>query len=412
MKHSSFSIDNSAILYLALMRKKHTNVYRFTMTMREEVCPRTLQQAVNLVCPRFPTIFAGFRPGFFSYTVVPAVTPPRVQPDPGCLITMPIDQIHRCAYRVYYRGKDISIEAFHALTDGYGAVASFSTMIGEYLRLRHGLALPAGYPLMDVRQEPSHQELEDAYLTCQEGKPLHLPSRYAYQLPGTPKGDWNVIPNCRSYPIRDILDAAHRHGISATALFSGVMASAIMELQQQKKQNLKPVRIMIPVDLRKMFGSTTLRNFILYALPTLEPEERNLPLKELFLRFQSQIQQQLDRKRMAAIMAYNVKMQDAPLFRTIPRAIKCALMRLIYRFFGESNSCITLTNLGQVRLPEEMQQYVENIQVILTPRAGSPYNCAIISYGDQLTISMSRFCREPELDDIFFRKLEQVLYPC
>ena len=52
-------IDNSAILYLALIRKDHTNIFRFTLTMTENIDPNLLQQAVDRVHKRMPMIFAG-----------------------------------------------------------------------------------------------------------------------------------------------------------------------------------------------------------------------------------------------------------------------------------------------------------------------------------------------------------------
>ena len=184
-----------------------------------------------------------------------------------------------------------------------------------------------------------------------------------------------------------------------------------MEIQKKQENTgkLRPVRIMVPVDLRRMFGSKTLRNFILCALPTMEPGDEKLPIRELLHRFQSQLKEQLDPKRMAAIMAYNVRAQANFFFRAIPVGIQCALMRLAYRFFGESNSSITLTNLGNIQLPPEMASQVETMQCILTPRAGSPYNCAVIALNGKLTITFSRFCRQPELEATFFRKLEEVL---
>lgn len=407
----TIAIDNSAILYLSLIRKNHTNVYRFTMTMTEDVCPKALQRAVENVYRRFPTIIAGFYPGFFQYEQFPVQSAPVVKPDPGCLITMSRQEIHNCAYRVFYKGTEISIEAFHALTDGYGAIASFTTLVAEYLRLKYGVEIPVELTLRDLEEMPADHETSDAYLQHYEGDPLHLPSRYAYQLPGKTRENWDVLTTVRDYSIRDILDAAHRHNVSATALLSGIMASAIMELQQRHVTpgKEKPVRIMIPVDLRRMFSSTTLRNFILYALPTMEPGDHKRSFSELLHSFQSQLQQQVQPKRMAAIMAYNVKTQLSWFFRFIPRAIKCTAMRLAYRYFGESNSCITLTNLGNVVLPETMAPYVKNIEVILTPRAGSPYNCAILSYGGVMRFNLSRFCKEPELDEIFFRKLDQAI---
>ena len=140
--HKTFPIDNSAILYLAQLRNNHSNTYRFTIALSEPVCPQTLQQAADRVCPRFPTIIAGFRPDFFSYTVVPAEKAPTVQKDPGLLRTMRMEEIRRCAYRIFYSGSEIHIEAFHALTDGYGAILSFRTRVAEYLRIRYGLQSP------------------------------------------------------------------------------------------------------------------------------------------------------------------------------------------------------------------------------------------------------------------------------
>lgn len=408
MNQTTYAVDNSALLYLALMRRRHTNTYRFTMTMTEEVDPVALQQAMDRIYRRFPTIIAGFRREFLRFTVVPAASAPVVLPDPGMLIPMTKREIKTCAYRVFYSGRHISLEAFHALTDGYGAVASFTTLVAEYLRIRNHMDIPVCNTLRSLEEDPMEHELEDAYLTHQQGRPLHLPSRYAYQLPGE-NLDSRVYPCARDYATDAVLKAARSHGVSMTSLLSGIMASSIMEVQSRHTEKLKPVRIMVPVDLRRMFGSNTLRNFILYTLPTMEPAEAKLPLRELLHRFQTQMKEQLDPKRMASIMAYNVRTQASFLFRLIPVNLKCAIMRLVYKYFGESNSSITLTNLGNVTLPAEMAPHVEGIQCTLTPRAGSPYNCAVIALGGRLTITLSRFCHQPELEEIFFAKLDAVL---
>lgn len=404
-------IDNSAILYLALIRKDHTNVYRFTLTMSEQVDAALLQRAVDRVHDRFPSIFAGFRPGFFRYTQVHSARPPQVQEDPGCLITMTGEEIAQCAYRVYYRENRIIIEAFHALTDGYGAAASFSTLAAEYLSLRYGIHVPYGYPVMDSHGEASVEELENAYLKYADAKPLHLPSRYSYQLPGKEASHRLVLESPVTLPLSDLLNAAKKRGVSVTALLSAILAYSIMEIQQQsspKKQ--RPVRIMVPVDLRRIFPSATLRNFILYALPTMEPKDCRLSLEALAAKFSRQIKDHLEKENLAGIMAYNVKTQNSFLFRLLPSKLKCFLMRVAYRYFGESNSSITFTNLGNLTLPEEMLPYVKCLSVTLTPRARSPYNCSMISYNGQFQFIISRFPEESGLEDIFYGKLHNILY--
>lgn len=414
MKRTTFSrfpIDNASILYLSLMRKDHCNSYRFSMTMTQNVDPEILQNAVDRTYRRFPTVIAGFQPDFFQYYQIPAQNPPQVQPDPGCLITMSRKEIRNCAFRVYYREKVISIEAFHALADGYGAIACFTTMVAEYLRLKNGAAIPVSEPLLDLEQAPMLPELEDSYLQYQEGKPLHLPSRYAYQLPGGNSVRDTVYTHTIQFPAQMLLDASRRHGVSITTLISTAMASSVMEIQKKcaNTGKLKPVRIMVPVDLRRMFPSRTLRNFILYVLPTLEPEDNEKDLTALLGSFGKQMASQLDKDILASIMAYNVRTQNSWYFRIVPMSVKLALMRLAYRFFGESNNTVTVTNLGNVRLPEEMQPYVEGIEVTLTPRVRSPYNCAILSYNGQLSIRISRFPKDSELEGIFMRNLNSLV---
>lgn len=408
---SQYAIDNASILFLSGIRKDHTNIFRFTMTLTEDVCPQTLQMAVDRIYRRFPTVIAGIYPGFFHYLQVPAKEPPTVQPDPGCLLTMSWKELRRCGYRVYYAGKNVSIEAFHALTDGYGAIACFTTMMAEYLRLKKGLHIPVSHTLVDAEQSPMLSELEDSFLNYENGQPRHLPSRYAYQLPGGEESRQGIHISNLQIPIPRILDAAHRHGVTVTSLISTVMASSVMEVQQNHcgEGREKPVRIMVPVDLRRLFPSRTLRNFTLYAMPTLEPEDRHKPMGELLRSFSRQIQAHLEKKNLSSIMSYNVTMQRAWYYRMIPLALKCAILRLGCRLFGESNSSITVTNLGNVRLPEEMAAHVTHMDVVLTPRIRSPYNCAILSYNGILSINVSRFPRKTELEEIFFRNLQAVM---
>ena len=406
-----YPIDNASILFLAQARKDHTNSFRFSMTLSEEICPETLQMAVDRVYKRFPTIFARFHFGFLHFYQIPLTTPPQVQPDPGCLITMRKEELSKCAYRVYYEGRNVSIEAFHALTDGYGALASFTALVAEYLRIKHGANIPASNTLVDIDQDPMPQELEDAFLRYYQKETRRIPGRFAYQLPGGNGGRDFVRTASRAIPSDRFREAAHRHGVTINTLISTVMAESIMEIQQRHTpQKCKPVRIMVPVDLRRIFPSRTLRNFSYYILPTMEPQDAGLPLSELLHSFSSQIQAQLQKEHVGAVISNNVKLQNAWYFRGIPLPVKRSLMRLVCRFFGEPTSSVTVTNLGNVTIPKEMEHFVQHMDVTLTPRMLSPYGCAVLSYNGMLSINISRFLQQGELEDVFFQKLDTVLH--
>lgn len=406
---ASYAIDNASILFLAQMRKDHTNTFRFSMTLTEDICPQTLQTAVNNVYRRFPTIIAALSPGLFHYSQIPVNSAPIVQPDPGCLHPMSCEELHRCAYRVFYKGNCVSIEAFHALTDGHGAIASFTTLIGEYLRLKYGISVLAKAPFIDLSVSPQAQETEDSFIKYAGKQSKHIPSRYAYQLPGGSLPRETIKVSKFNIPSETLLRVAHRYGVTINTLISSIMASSIMEIQHKyTSSKLLPVRIMVPVNLRKVFPSQTLRNFSYYVLPTMEPEDFSKSIDKLLHSFKTQIESQLRKEHLASVITNNVRMQNAWYFRIIPWPIKRALMRFICYFFGERTSSITVTNLGNVSLPEEISKYITHMECTLTPRMLSPYGCTILSYNGNLSIHISSFPEAHELQDLFFKKLSDL----
>ena len=191
------------------------------------------------------------------------------------------------------------------------------------------------------------------------------------------------------------------------------MAESILETQLIRggQGKMYPARVMVPVDLRKLTNSRTLRNYILYALPTLEAEQLNLSRFDRMELFQRQLREQAKPEYLLPQVSRNVRLQSMPLFRCLPLRAKCGLVLLLGDIFGERNSSITLTNLGNVTFSPALQPYVRGMEVILTPRRKSPYNCGVISCGNTTRISITRFNQKPDFEELFFRKLEEALNP-
>lgn len=407
---SSFPIDYSAILFFSQLRPNHSNAFRISAVFREPVCPEKLNQALDQVYGRFPSIFASFQPGFFNYITVPLSQPPRAKPDPGLLRTMTETELKKSAIRIFYQERTLSMEIFHAVADGYGAIQAFRALIAAYLYCKAGISSPEQQQLLE--QEPDWQEeLRDAYLDHGDEKIGSVPNHYAYQPPGKDR-DWQVKYTSNAFETRALLAAARARGATLTAFLSCLMAESIMDIQlREAPSRLLPVRIMMPVDLRRLFPCKTLRNYVLYGLPTLEPEDATLPREERMLRFQQQLKQQSTAAYLLPQVARNVRIQNSLFYRCIPRAIKCTVMRIAYDLCGEPNSSITLTNLGPFSLSPELAEHVKDVDLTMTPRRRAPYNCSILSYGDSTHINICRFGAEPDLENIFFQKLRQELEP-
>ena len=80
-------------------------------------------------------------------------------------------------------------------------------------------------------------------------------------------------------------------------------------------------------------------------------------------------------------------------------------------FYHRRKTCLCLSNLGNVKLPEAMMPYVERMDFILSVQATQPYNCGVLSFGDELYINFVRNIREPKLESAFYQVLRDMGLP-
>lgn len=409
----SYRLDSSAIVHLASMRKPHSNSFGISVTLTEEVCPLVLKEALARVAPRFPTIAAGIRHGFFSYRVVPAETLPDVRPAKKYLAYMPREMMKDCAMRVLYKGRKISVEIFHSLTDGYGGLTFTRMLVMEYLSTKYGVSCQE---LEEMRQLPpciEEQELRDDFVTYAGAGAVagtggaSINHRRVYRLPGLAAGEENIHVTTGVYDLQELRQLSHRYHVSLTEALTAVMAVSIVKLEkkQRKGKTYEPIQLMVPVNLRTKFESRTLRNFSLYALPSVETDWFDFPFEVLTEKIHTQFKEQLSREFLAGMIATNVRIQELPLVRYMPLRVKEGILRIGYHFCGEQNSCLNLSNLGEISFPEQVNSYIERAEFLLSPRRNAPYNCGVASYKGKLYINFSRRCEKAELEPIFFRRL-------
>ena len=113
-------------------------------------------------------------------------------------------------------------------------------------------------------------------------------------------------------------------------------------------------------------------------------------------------------KVMSTKIATNVNSERIWAVKILPLFIKNAVMKAVFHAVGERKSCLSLSNLGQVTLPEAMRPYVRRMDFILGVQSVAPHNCGVLSYGDTLYVNFIRNIREPELEAHFFRVLREL----
>ena len=408
-------LDNAAKIYPAARRQNWSNVFRLSATLTETVDCKVLQSALDVTVRRFPSIAARLRRGLFWYYLQQLDHAPAVRQESSYPLTrMSRSEIRKCALRVIVYEKRIAVELFHSLTDGTGALIFLKSLVAEYLQQKHGIHIPAQHGVLGRLEEPSEEELEDSFQKYGGTIQASRKANDAWRICGTPENDSFLNLTCFRVPVEAALQKAHEYGVSLTTFLASALMMALQQVQQAQEPNQlrrKSIKVLIPVNLRQLFPSKTLRNFAMYTIPEIQPKLGFFNFREICRVVHHRMGLEITPKHMSTMIATNVSSEKVLAIRVIPLFIKNIVMKAIFDSVGERKSCLTMSNLGQVRLPEVMEPYVERFDFILGVQATAPYNCGVLSYGDHMYINFIRNIRQPLLEQQFHRVLRDMGLP-
>ena len=408
-------LDNAAKIYPAARSHNWTNAFRLSATLKEEVDTKVLQSALDVTIRRFPSLGTRLRKGLFWYYLQQVSHAPAIRQEMSYPLTrMTRKDLRDCALRVIVYHNRIAVEFFHSLTDGNGGVIFLKALVAEYLQQKYHLVIPAEQGVVGRLEEPSPEELEDSFLKYAGPVSASRRENNAWHLKGTPEPDGFLNVTCFQLPVAQVLEQAHHYCVSMTTFLSAALMQAILNLQAQQIPNRryrKYVRLLIPVNLRRLFPSKSMRNFALYTTPEVDPKLGDYSFEELCQIIQHRMALDVTPKQMSARIATNVKSEQVFLLKITPLFIKNLVMKAVFLAVGERKSCLCLSNLGQVTLPKEMESYVERLDFILSSQAMSPHNCGVLSYKDTLYVNFTRNIVEPNLEREFFLVLREMGLP-
>ncbi|MBR5296050.1 MAG: alcohol acetyltransferase [Clostridia bacterium] len=363
------------------------------------------------IAPRFPSICVRLGKGLFWYYLEEAKTPPQVVKE-GCqpLLPMRKKEMRKCALRILYYENRIAVEFFHALTDGSGALVFLKSLAAAYLEEFYGEKIPKTEGILSAGEKPEAEELEDAFLRYAGSFPAKRETESAFSLKGIPEPDGFLHVTTATVPLDQALSIAKENGVSLTTLLASVLCVNLEKIQRSKvaRRKEKAVRIQIPVNLRKHFPSKTLRNFVAVYNVGMEKGETDAEMKEVLSRIHHQMALFNTPRNLCATFTANVNSEKGIGIRLVPLFLKNIVMRAVFDRVGESLACLCLSNLGGVKLPSEMEEKISHFDFIIGPQAKAPYNCGVVSFGNELRISLVRNTVEPELEREFFPYLSSL----
>lgn len=399
-----FRLDNAAKIYPAIKDRELTSVFRIGVELKERIRARQFQQAVHAIEDRFPYYKVKLRAGFFWYYLEPENQPIAVEPDIG----LPCRAFEKweLMFRVLVKKNRISVEFSHILTDGTGAFEFLKTLLAVYLE-KCGLPAPPEFQHFSAGEMPHKEESMDAYNQYFEkihARPVKVPAAFhvPFRLKSSPR--YEVLKAV--VPIADIMKAAKSYNVSLTEYLTAVYLYALQHIYDQlsdfgKRTSNKILRIEVPVNLRRIFPSRTMRNFSLYVIPGIDLRLGHFTFEEIIKTVYHQMQLETDKKLISKMISRNVSGERNAFLRRVPLFIKSLIMSKLYTLGTKEYSGV-VTNLGKISLGEDVNKLIDSFVFIPPPpNKVLKVNCAVVGFEDKLVLAFGNITHSKELERLF-----------
>ena len=321
---SWYRLDNAGKIYPALLSRRYSSLFRISLNLKEPVTLPLLERALKEIMPRFPYYQVSLKPGFFWYFLENNPRTPPVEGDSlSPCMDFPLKKRGMFLFRVRVYKTRIAVEFSHILTDGTGALIFLKTLTAQYLRLRGTTIIPdEEFGVLDRDADPDPEEFDDAF---QRNFNPRLPESgrgmpaYHIRDPLIPGGKYNVITGIMT--VQAVKEQASVFGVSLGEYLTAVLIASFQDYMndhQRKGEKKKPIRMNVPVNLRLLYPSRSMRNFFLSVEPWIDPRLGSYDFSEICAKVHHYMRYELDRKFLNQQITRNVRGELKLLNRLFP----------------------------------------------------------------------------------------------
>ena len=406
-------LDNAAIIYPSCRTRRYAAQFRMSVTLDHEISLRLLNVALNNIIGRFPGFTYTLGNGFFWWYLHRLDNMP-VASRGNTMNIFSLKDNGGYMFKAGCNGCKITLDIFHALTDGTGAMTFLMSLTAEYLRLKEGITPEYGGWILNPAEEALPEEMEDSFDSFSGLKGSLDKERKAWHIPGTKEPSY-VLHNTRfSISTGSLAAKSREYNCTITELLTSLMLAALQDtrtLSGTRKQNGN-LKIEVPVNLRPMFNRKTLRNFSSYVHLGVDAAKGDWSLDEIIKMVRSQKADYVKKGPITTRVAANVALEDNLAIRCIPRMIKKPIINLVNTLKGDRYCSYTLSNLGEVKLPESVAAHVRDVDFLLGRARGRSGACACASFGGRLNMNFTRGIAESVFERRFLYWLDRIGIDC
>ena len=399
-------LDNTALIFPVIAGEGMTNTYRISVELNEDVKPALLQEALDIVLPKFNVFNVRLRMGVFWYFFEENNKPaPRVTEDElfPCRYIQP-NKNNSYLFQVSYYKKRINLEVFHVLTDGMGGMTFMKELIYQYLRLAHPEICNQ---VEDKLSDSTSLNAEDSFEKNYKKKSKRgytTGKAYLIKLKKLAKGEFGVMHGLINIP--ELKAVTKKYGVSINEYLVAVFAWATYVQCLHKAPSKYPIRIAVPVNLRPYFNSNTTKNFFTMVSAEFHPTEDEYSFEEILNTVQKSLKSQITKENLEELFSVSVSNQKNKFLRMVPLVIKNMVMRFVYNRSALAHTT-TITNVGFVKLEPVYEPYVKMFRSFIAMSKGQSLKGTVNSYQDTLVFTFSSIFSDTSVQKEFFRKIAE-----
>ncbi|MBN1686328.1 MAG: hypothetical protein JW852_06710, partial [Spirochaetales bacterium] len=383
-------------------------VFRISALLKRVVNASDLQNAVDQMMPRFPYYTVRLRSGFFWHYLEenPARVLVRPETDSPCKV-LPDDDGNGYLFRIQAYKRRIAVEFSHILTDGTGALVFLKSLVARYLEIR-GCPAENSEGILRYDETPDPEEFEDAYARYNSGtapKPERLEKAFRLPYPLQTVHRYTCLTGeCSS---EAVVRLAKERNVSVTEYLAGVYLLVLQDIfrdlpEHARRKSKKTLRVQIPINLRKLYPTKTMRNFTLFITPGIDLRLGWYDLDDIIRIVHAYMQNETDVRHIARQLARNQNPERNLLIRSMPSFVKDLLLHTRYTNWGPTQYSGVLTNLGKIQMPHSLAAKIESFTFVPPPGRELRVHGAVTTFGDRMRITFGNVTDVAELQRRFF----------
>ena len=398
-------LDNSAKIFPISAGKKYSTVFRLSVVLKEKIQPEILQIAVEKALEQYELFRVRLKNGFFWNYL--EYNPKKIfieeEKEYPCKYIEPKENNHYL-FKVTYFDKKINIDIFHSLTDGNSGVMFFREIVYNYIELAH--------------KEEFQEELrikrkfdlstEDSYIKNYNKKAKgNNSAKKAYKLAGRKIKLGAISAIHEIIDLNQLKQEAKKNEATITQYLTSVLIYAIYQANYIKNKGKRPIKVCIPVNLKKYFPSNTISNFFSYITVEAEMKKDRLDTFDKILDFvKKDFTKKLTPEEIQKTMSGNVKLGTNPFIKLIPLVLKKLIVRLSYLEIRKYTTT-TFSNIGRIGIIGKYQRYIEDFLMLIAPEPVEKIKCSACSFENHIVFTFTSILDDCSIEKEFYKFLKE-----